>query len=100
MRHPWSVPVLLVLAALAGYAAGARPMAAQSEQWPFSSGEVITLTLPGGATRPCSIEEIKGMFARCGTGQRQPLGIGQRERPEEWVNLTQVEWVTKPRESR
>ena len=40
------------------------------------------------------------MFARCGTGQRQPLSIGQRERPEEWVNLAQVEWVTKPRQSK
>jgi len=100
MPHRWSVPVLLILAALAGYAAASRPVQAQAEQWPFSSGEVITLTFPGGATRPCSIEEIKGMFARCGTGQRQPLSIGQRERPEEWVNLAQVEWITKPRPDR
>jgi hypothetical protein len=95
MRLSWSVPVLIVLAALAGYASGTRPLQAQSEQWPFSTGEVITLTFPGGGTRPCSIEEIKGMFARCGTGQRQPLIIGQRERSEEWVNLAQVEWITK-----
>ena len=75
-------------------------MQAQPEQWPFSSGEVITLTLPGGGTRPCSVEEIKGTFARCGTSQRQPLSIGERERPQEWVNLTQVEWITKPRPER
>ena len=100
MRQSWSVPVLLALAALAGYAAGARPVQAQSELWPVSNGEVVTLTFAGGGTRSCSIEEIKGTFARCGTGQRQPLSIGQRERPEEWVNLAQVEWVTKPRPSR
>ena len=97
MRHPWSVPVLLALAALAGYAAGARPVQAQSEQWPVSSGDAVTLSFPGGGSRACAIEEIKGTFALCGTGQRQPLSIGQRERPEEWVNLAQVEWVTKPR---
>ena len=100
MRHPWSVPVLLALAALVGYAAGARPVQAQSEQWPFSSGELVTLTFQGGGTRPCFIEDIKGTYARCGTGQRQPLSIGQRERPEEWVNLAQLEWVTKARPSR
>ena len=100
MRYRWSVPVLLVFSALAGYAAAARPAQAQAEQWPFSSGEAITLTFPGGGTRPCSIEEIKGTFARCGTGQRQPLSIGQRERPEEWVNLGQVEWITRPRPTR
>ena len=100
MRHPVFVPALLALAALAGYAAGVRPLQAQSEVWPFSTGEVVTLTFPGGATRPCSIEEIKSTFARCGTGQRQPLSIGQRERPEEWVNLSQVEWITRPRPNR
>jgi hypothetical protein len=100
MRLHWSVPVLLVLGAFAGYATGTRPLQAESDQWPFSSGEVITLTFPGGGTRPCSVEEIKGMFARCGTVQRQPSSIGQRERPEDWVNLAQVEWVTKPRPDR
>ena len=100
MRHPWSVPVLLALAAVAGYAAGARPVQAQTEQWPFSSGEVVTLTLPGGGTHSCAIEEIKGTFARCGSGQRQPFSIGARERPEEWVNLSQVEWVRKTRPNR
>jgi hypothetical protein len=100
MRHAWSVPVLLAFAAVAGYAAGARPIEAQPEPWPFSIGEVITLTFPGGGSRPCSVEAITGTFARCGTGQRQPLSIGQRDRPEEWVNLTQVEWVTRPRPSK
>jgi hypothetical protein len=100
MHHSWSVPVLLALAVLAGYAAGARPVQAQSELLPVSTGELVTLTFPGGGSRQCSIEEIKGTFARCGTGQRQPLSIGQRERPEEWVNLAQVQWVTRPRPER
>jgi hypothetical protein len=100
MRHPWSVPVLLAFTALAGYAAGARPVQAQLEQWPIAPGEAVTLTFAGGGTRQCAIEEVKGTFARCGTGQRQPLSVGQRERPQEWVNLAQVEWVTKPRPER
>jgi hypothetical protein len=98
MRYPWSVPVLLALAALVGYAVGARPVQAQSELWPVSTGEVATLTFAGGGSRSCAVEEIKGTFARC--GQRQPPSIGQRERPQEWVNLAQVEWVTKPRPER
>jgi hypothetical protein len=100
MRHSWSVLVLIALAALAGYAAGARPVQAQPEPWPASSGETVVLSFSGGSTQQCAIEEIKGTFARCGSGQRQPLGIGQRERPESWVNLAQVEWITKPRRER
>jgi hypothetical protein len=100
MRDSWSVPILLALAAIAGYAAGARPVQAQAEPWPVATGEVVTLTFAGGGSRSCSVEEIKGTFARCGTGQRQPLSIGQRERPQEWVNLSQAEWVTKPRPDR
>jgi hypothetical protein len=100
MRHSWSVPVLLAFAALAGYAAGARPVQAQSELSPFSGGDLVMVSLAGGGTRSCAIEEIRGSFARCGTGQRQPLSIGQRERPEEWVNLSEVEWVTRTRPNR
>jgi hypothetical protein len=52
MRHPWTVPVLLALTAFVGYAAASRQVQAQAEQWPFSTGEVITLTFAGGGTRP------------------------------------------------
>jgi len=97
MRHACSVPVLLAFAALAGYAAAARPVQAQSDQWPFGSGDAIVLAFPGGGTRSCTIAEMKGTFARCETDQPQTLRIGQRERPEEWVNMAQVEWVTRPR---
>lgn len=100
MRHPWSVPVLLVLAAFAGYASAVNPVQAQAEQLPFSSGEVITLTLRGGGTHRCSVEEIKGTFVRCRTAESQSRSAGQGERPEEWVNLAQVEWITRPRQSK
>ena len=100
MRHRWSVPVLLALAAFVGYVAASRPVQAQAEQWPFSRGEVVTLTLPGDRTHRCTIEEVKGTFARCGAVEREPFSVGQRERPEEWVNLAQVIWVSRPRQSR
>jgi hypothetical protein len=100
MRHPWSVPVLLALAALAGYAVGARPVQAQAEQWPVGIGQDITLTLPGGGTHRCLIEAVRGTFARCGDRQKPSLNIGQRERPEQWVNLAQVDWITKARQER
>ena len=43
----WSVPVLLALAALAGYAAGARPVQAQTEPLPFSTGDTVTFLSRG-----------------------------------------------------
>ena len=100
MRHPWSIPVLLAAAALAGYAAGARPLQAQSEQWPMGTGELVTMTFPGGQTRQCAVEEFRGSYVRCGSGQRQPLSIGQRERPEDWINLAQLQGITRPRPDR
>jgi len=48
MRKFISVPVLLSLAALAGYAAGARPVQAQSEALPFSTGDTVTFSNPEG----------------------------------------------------
>jgi len=83
MRQPWSVPVLLALAAFVGYAAASRPVQAQTEQWPFSRGEVLTLPLPGDGTHRCTVEEIKGTFARCGTAERESFSVGSRERPQE-----------------
>ena len=47
MRHLWSIPVLLALAALAGYAAGARPVQAQVEAMPFRVGETVVFSLQG-----------------------------------------------------
>lgn len=106
MRDPFSVPVLLVLAALVGYAVGTRPVEAQAEQFPFATGQVVTLTLEGSGTHRCLIEEIRGTFARCGdrsaqSSSTQSSSIGPRERPEQWwVNLAQVHWITKPRPNR
>jgi hypothetical protein len=103
MRHPWSVPVLLALAALAGYAAGARPVQAQGEPLPFAMGETVTISIQGGTHR-CRIEEIRGMFARCGDPSGPPIGgfgvRGQAADQSSWVNLAVVEWVTKPRQQR
>jgi hypothetical protein len=101
MRHPWSVPVLLALAALAGYATGARPVQAQAEPFPFQVGDVVTFTFQGGGTRPCRIEEMKGTFARCGKpSDSQGPPIRYRQWLEEWVNVAVVEWVARVREER
>ena len=103
MRHPWSVPALLVLAALAGYAAGGRPVQAQPQPLPFAIGETVTISLQGGTHR-CRIEEIRGTFARCGDPSGPPIGgFGVRGQPADqssWVNVAVVEWVTKPGERR
>ena len=103
MRLSWSVPVLLALAALAGYATGAGPVQAQAQPLPFAIGETVTISLQSGSTR-CRIEEIRGAFARCGDPSSPPIGgFGVRGQPADqssWVNLAVVEWITKPREQR
>ena len=102
MRHPWSVPVLLALAALAGYATGTRPVQAQAQTLPFAIGETVTITLQEGTHR-CRIEEIRGTFARCGSPSSTPIGgfgVRQPSSDQSWVNLSVVEWVIKPSEQR
>ena len=101
MRYPWCFPVLLALTALAGYAAGARPVQAQAEAFPFQIGDVVTFSFPDDGRRDCRIEDLRGYFARCGNpSQHQTSIIGQPERREEWVNLAAVKWVTKSRQQR
>jgi len=104
MRYSWSIPVLLVLAALAGYAAGARPLQAQPQATPILLGEVVLFSFQDGDSRECRIEEVRGDFARCGDpAERKGSAIGRsalREPPEQWVNVGVVEWVTKARQPR
>ena len=101
MRHPSFIPVLLALAALAGYAAGARPVQAQADSLPFQIGEIVTFSLQDEGQRDCRIEELRGYFARCGDpSQYQPPAIRQPEAREEWVNVAAVKRVTKSRQRR
>jgi hypothetical protein len=99
MRHPWSIPVLLALVAFAGYAAGARPVQAQSEPLPFKTGEIVTFRFADNGSRECRITEIRGMFALCEPpSERQAPTFGRPEPPEEWFNIAVVERVTRTRE--
>ena len=106
MRYSWSIPVLLVLVALAGYAAGGRPLQAQAQAQtiPIRRGEIVLFSFQDGDSRECLIEEVRGEFARCGDpADRSGSAIGRparREPPEQWVNVSVVEWVTKAREQR
>ena len=93
MRHPWSVPVLLALAALAGYAA--RPVQAQTEPLPFSTGDTVTFSNPEG-TWKCRIEEIRGTFALCGDpAGPQVVRYGDRQPDQRWVNVAAVASIWK-----
>ena len=78
MRHPWFVAVLLPVAAVAGYAAGARPVEAQTEALPFDIGETVTFSLPSGGSWKCRIEELRGTFARC-IDPSMPVRFGDRQ---------------------
>jgi hypothetical protein len=102
MRQSWSVPVLLALAALAGYAAGARPVQAQSQPLPFSVGETVTFRFADDGSRDCRITDIKGMFALCESpseGRGPTFGRpSSPEPPEEWFNIAVVERVEGRRE--
>ena len=95
MRHPWSVLVLLALVALGGYAAGSRPVEAQAQAFPFLPGETVQFSFQGGGSRTCRIEEMKGVFARCGNPSETSVArYGDPARRHEWVNVAEVEWVT------
>ena len=100
MRHPSSIPVLLAVAALAGYAAGARPVQAQSEAFPLQVGEIVMFSFQDGDNRQCRIEEMRGTFARCGTTSNRGPTIGRTEPPAQWVNVAVVEWVTQVKDRR
>ena len=95
MHNVISVPVLLAFTALAGYAAGAYPVQAQTEALPFSTGDTVTFSNPEG-TWKCRIEEIRGTFARCGDPSGQTtFQYGDRQPDQRWVNLAAVASVWK-----
>ena len=96
MRHSWSVPVLLALAALAGYAVGAHPVQAQSEALPFSTGDTVTFSFQQEGTWKCRIEEMRGTFALCGDpAGPQGIRFGDRQPDQRWVNVAAVKLVWK-----
>ena len=81
MRHSWSVPVLLALAALAGYAAGSRPVQAQSQPLLINVGEKVVVFYGTGTGRSCRVLAIQGTLLRC---EPDPL---VQPKPEAWINL-------------
>jgi len=90
MRHPWSVAVLVVLGAVAGYAAGTRPLQAQTEKTetlPFQVGHTVELGFDASHSRRCHVEELKGTFVRC-------RNLSRSDRATRWINLAQVAWIT------
>jgi hypothetical protein len=96
MRQSWSVLVLLALAALVGYAAGARPVQAQTEALPFSTGDTVTFSFQQEGTWKCRIEEMRGTFALCGDPAGPPVGrFGDRQPDQRWVNVAAVKLVWK-----
>ena len=96
MRHPWSVPVLLALAALAGYATGAAPTQAQTQALPFVTGDIVTFRFQTDGSWQCRIEEIRGTFALCGDpAGPQVVRYGDRQQDQRWVNVAAVWSVSK-----
>ncbi len=94
MRHPWSIAVLLAVAALAGYAAGARPVQAQAEALPFTIGETVTFSMHPEGSWKCRIEEIRGTFARC-IDPSMPVRFFDRQPDQQWVNVAAVRTMSK-----
>ena len=94
MRPASFVPVLLVIAALAGYATGARPVRAQTDASPLRIGEIVTLSFEGGGSHRCRIDDLKGSFARCGDPEAPAVPrYGDPPRRVEWINLAAVSWI-------
>ena len=90
MRHRWSVAVLVVLGGVAGYAAGTRPLQAQTEKTetlPFQIGQTVELGFDASQSRMCRVEALKGTFVRC-------QNLSRSDPATRWINLAQVAWVT------
>ena len=92
MRTCCFTAVILAVAALAAYKGAGHSVAAQSQPFPFQIGEVVTVSLQGGASRPCRIDAIRGTFALCGdvTERRSLITVGPQR--DEWVNVSVIEW--------
>ena len=95
MRQTWSVPVLLALAALGGYAAGARPVGAQSEEPLIRVGDRVLVFYNGNDARDhqCQVLAIQGSFLRCAP---DPLVTA---RQQEWLNLATATGFRRPEKS-
>ena len=101
MRHQKAVWIVAILALLGGYAAGAWPVRAQADPFPFRVGDVVLFAVQEHGGRNCRIEDIRGTFALCGsTSSRPSVSIGRPEPPEEWINVAEVAWVRKAREEK
>jgi hypothetical protein len=85
MPHRWSVPVLVVLAAIGGYALAGLPVQAQ-DAFPLRMGETVRFTLVSMGMRECKVMESRGTFVRCQT----PPGSPRLEWDEEWINVSEA----------
>jgi hypothetical protein len=71
MRARWLLPLLILIAALGGYAAGGHPLTAQTDPLPFAVGDAVRFTWPDNSIRDCHIEDLRGMFVLCRRAPRE-----------------------------
>ena len=91
MRQSWSVSVLLALATLGGYAAGARPVGAQSEEPLLRVGDNVLVLYPGNERgQQCQVVAVHGSFLRCAPDPLVTL------RQQEWLNLATASGFRRP----
>ena len=77
--------ILVVAAAVVGYASGSHPVVAQGDPLPYAVGDTVVFTLPDGGTPPdCRVEEIRGIFVRCGAVSRGASS---------WTNVSAMTYV-------
>jgi hypothetical protein len=93
MCRSWSVPALLALATLGGYAAGARPVGAQSEEPLIRVGDSVLVFYNEGRGHPCQVVAIQGSFLRCAP---DPI---VRPRQQDWLNLATATGFRRPEKS-
>ena len=98
MLRRWSLLLMLVAGAVAGYAFGGRSLQAQANDLPLAVGDTVTLwyakdggSPASGTSVQCTVVEIRGGYVRCGPRDR----LASSGRNERWLTLKYVVEITK-----
>lgn len=68
--------------------------AQEAQQFPFSTGDTISMGFIPDGVVTCVVGEIRGNFLRCAPG-KEKVGFSQPAKEETWYNLATVKYIDK-----